>query len=298
MDSDTDSNLDTDLNTDLDQDNKIFKYKLKKKKMTNKINELIEKKKKKKQDIITKTLYKTQEFPHIINKLIIGDLDNSVINDYKKNIFIIVSGFECVGKSNFIEHLENYFGNFYTKSKINIKDKKDLNILDNFNRENEKKILYIETTYILIEEIQKKITDNQKFISNDENELHKNIYTLFVIPTNLKVYKSRLINKIFNLINSTGPNTFDPNTFDSNTFDPNSTNSSLENNFAGPIKKGLNIFPDKDFPENELLDLFIGLNNKYPLSDDDFSFLDNHIEISYNIILKYQLDSENIKIMW
>lgn len=271
----------------MDLDNKILKYKLKKKKLTNKINELIEKKKKEKHDSIAKIFHKTHEFSDIINKIIMSDLNNLEDKENNnKNILIIVSGFECVGKSTFIEHLEKYFGISYTKLKVNIKDKEKLNTLDNLIMSEEKKIVYIETNPDLVEKIHKKIIDSQNEILNDKhesnykNELYFNIHTFYIIPTNLKLYKNRLINKLFNFFNLIDSKIYD--------LDKNNNYTNLTNKIA------IDILQYNNIQDNNLSESFIRLKDKYPISYDDFSFLDNYIEKSYNSILEYNLNNEKL----
>jgi hypothetical protein len=276
----------------MELDNKILKYKLKKKKLTNKINELIEKKKKEKHDLNTKIFQKTHEFYEIINKIIIGDLKNNIkdINN-NNNLYIIISGFVSVGKSTFIEYLEKFFGESYTKCKINIKDEGELNIFDNLINNHEKKIVYIETNHIFIEEIHKKIINEQKRILNnnefdDEGIFYKNIYTFNLVPINLKVYKNRFINKLYKLLNLSLSY---------------SNVLNIDKNINSHINKILldilhvNISKDVILEDNILEDFPKKLSNKFPLTDDDFSFLDSYIEKSYNLISEYQHNYKNIK---
>lgn len=280
----------------MDLDNKILKYKLKKKKLTNKINELIEKKNKEKNDLNAKIFHKTHEFSEIINKIIIGDLKNNLGNINYNNLYIIVSGFVSVGKSTFIEYLERFFCVSYTKCKINIKDKGELNIFDNLINNHDKKIVYIETNHIFVEEILKKIINEQKKILNnyeleDESIFYKNIYTFYLVPINLKVYKNRFINKLYELLNSI---LSDSNMFDIGKNSNYFINKILLDILPANISKDI-ISKDIILEENILQDFSEKLNYKFPLTDDDFSFLDIYIEKSYNYISEYNDNQKKIK---
>lgn len=255
----------------MDLDNKILKYKEKKKKITNKINDLIEKKKKENINIITKIFHKTNEFTEIINKIIIGKIKNfDKIFPYKKNIFLIVTGFNFVGKSTFIDQLENYFGDSYTGSKINIKSVEELNILNNFIDNGENKFIYIETNTDLIEKIYNIILND--FNLNKDLELDKYVYIYNIIPRSVQVYKNRLINKVFSLLKKYSMKDYNLDTIDKNKF---------------ILDIGIN---------NLSTDIFDKLNNKFPLSDDDFGFLDNFVNKSYDDIINYQSNKLEIKI--
>ena len=257
----------------MDLDNKILKYKIKKKKIYNKINDLIEKKKKENKDCIWKSFHKTHEFTEIINKVVIDEFNNfEKITTTKKNLFLIVTGFNFVGKSTFIDHLENYFGDSYTGTKINIKSKEELNIINLFKDNCEKKIIYIETNNDLIEQIYKIILNN--FNLDQDLEFNKYVYMFNIIPTSLQVYKNRLINKIFSL----------------------SKNYSIKDiNLDTDISEQNKFIFDIGF-DNFSFDKFAELNNKFPLSDNDFSFLDNFVNKSYDNIIYYQPIDQQIKI--
>ena len=270
----------------MDLDNKIIKYKLKKKKLINKINDLLIKKKKDNIDSITQTLNNTMIFSEIIKKIIAGnDTNNDIFNNDISNtnnnfIFFIVVGFYSVGKSTLIEYIENLFGDTYTKSKLNIFNINDINIINNIidsninsntntntntKLSNEKKIIYIEILPDYINELYNKI-------------LKYDIYILYLIPSSILIYKNRIINKFFN-----------------------STDKSL-----GDIIKKINLNKEseqKQESEQELKILvdfnsIISENNSTILTDNDFNLLNPIISNSYEYVKSYQfeqIDNLNIK---
>jgi hypothetical protein len=241
----------------MDLDNKILKYKVKKKKMANKIDQLIRKKKQEQYDTLTKIFNEQNVFSEIINQITAGNT----------NIFIIVYGYNFVGKSIFIEHIEKYFGISNTILKSNIKLAEESNILDKImdNIQN-KKIVYIETNPDLIEQIYKLIYN--------QTEISKQVYVFYIIPENVLLYRNRLISKLFGLITNTL-----------------NTNSILTSNFVDFIKK---IFLRDDLSNiyDNMINKFEKLINKFPLSDDDFDFLNGYIEKSYDDIIRYKSNIE------
>lgn len=261
----------------MDLDNKILKYKVKKNKIISKINELINKKNKENKELISKTLNKTKIFHDILNNIIKSD--NLSENNL---IFLIITGFDSVGKSYLINNLENYFGDSYTKSIINIKSIDEFNILANlFVQQTEKKIIYIETIPDLTEKIYDIIYINSNLKLNNLNNSKNcnqnlnNNFIIYLIPENINIYKNRIINKIFELSKSNNLN--------------NQINQEEDNYLFKIIKK---IFPDINLEiiSNEL----INLSGKFPLSDNDFIFLDEVIETSYKKILNLEIESEQI----
>ena len=236
----------------MDLDNKILKYKVKKKKMTNKIDQLIRKKKQEQHDTRTKIFNEQDVFSEIINQITTGNT----------NIFIIVYGYNFVGKSMFIEYIEKYFGISNTILKSNIKLSEESNILDKIMDNNQKKkIAYIETNPDLIEQIYKLIYN--------QTEISKQVYVFYIIPENVQLYKNRLISKLFGLITNTL-----------------NTNSILTSNFVDFIKK-IFLRDDLSNAHDNMINKFEKLTNKFPLSDDDFDFLDGYIEKSYDDIIRY-----------
>lgn len=236
--------------------NKILKYKFKKKKIKKKINELLEKKQQQNNNYL-KNLFNKTYFLDIINKLI----NEQIYPNINNNLFIIISGFNSVGKSMFIQNLENFISSSYTKNKIIIDSTKSFDMLNNYIFEHDsnegKKIIYIETLPEITEKIYYTIKNNT-FIPNN------NIFIFYLIPHNITNYKNKLINTIFNMGNN--------NNTIYNIFTLLGINSNDKNN----------------------LNIINSLINKYPLVDNDFMFLDTYIETNYNKILEYKFPNDNI----
>jgi len=201
----------------MDLDNKIFKYKIKKKNIYNKILQLLIEKNN------TKNYIEQDNIIFEIIKTINIDLSN-----LNNQIFIIVVGFYSVGKSSFIEYFDSFVNKLFTKIKINIKNLNDIQIINNFNNHNLKNIIYIETSNDLIEKILNLIKDNKIFIFN-------------LIPKNLLIYKNRLINNFFdNKLISSNIN----NCMQEIINNINYNNIIIENSFDFSKK---NLFSDNDF---------------------------------------------------
>lgn len=240
-------------------DNKIIKYKLKKNKMENKIYNILHKKKKEYNDTILRSIVKMDFVCEIIDNIIklnnnnkIQDQDQDEISLSKKEI-IIITGIYGVGKSTMINHLENFFGESNIKSKINIKNIDEINIINNIlsnltnNSSNPYQLVMIECGLELVKNVYEKITNILNQIENWK------IHIIHIIPKNDPSYKNKLINKIFNSI---GQNS-----------------KEFELNIHNMIK---NIYPidNIDFYINLNIDLII---KSSILSDNDFIILDQLI---------------------
>lgn len=159
-------------------DEKINKYKLKKNKIENKINELLKEKQNNNTEYL-KNIYDNEIF-NIINNC-----------EQTQNILIlIVTGIYSSGKTTFINNLEYYYKNFIEIiTKINIKNNDDLILLTNFKEKYNNKINEDKINCIIIE-------SELNFINNISELLYDEslIRYIYLIPNN---YKKKLINKIF-----------------------------------------------------------------------------------------------------
>ena len=160
----------------MDYKNKIIKYKLKKIKIENKINNLIVNKKKSHQKFIDKTIANIKNLPDIINQ----------IKNSEQKKYIIVTGTYGVGKSTIIKILQNSL-QIQNCSWINLNDN---NLEENINNimvtdiNLDNNLIFIEINIDILNLLLKKIV-NEK------------IYIINVIPYNVNNYKNKLINKIF-----------------------------------------------------------------------------------------------------
>lgn len=238
-------------------DKKILKYKNKKNKLENEIQRLLKiKKEKHENEIIISN-----------NNIVIIEFVEKFLNELKlnneqciKKLIIIVSGNYSVGKSTFISNLENYI----LKISENILNFQKTNIIENISFENilfenisfEDKISEIHNNKIIIIEV----TNNKliNLINQINFELDPNISLLNIkiIPKDENSLKNKFINKII--------------------FD-------IKNNTCNFIQN-LNINNDiinKNIKTNiDLLKL-----KKFVYSDDDFIFLNQVVDLIYN--LKY-----------
>lgn len=254
----------------MDFDNKILKYKQKKKKIMNKINDLLVIKNKEKVNFVAKIFNKTQIFSEIIN--------NFIVTEFNNYLFIVVVGFGSVGKSTFIKYLEDYFSQSYTKIIMNIVNFEEINNLnkilsDEKNFVDEKKIVYIETNPDLINNIYNFLMNlNTQIKLKLESETDvKNIYIIYLIPINKDIYKNRLINIFFNLLKDESLN--------------NSTNLANLNDI---VSKKFLVY------NKNIIDGFINILNKYPLSDNDFEFLDLYMSEYYDVIETHKFNNDMV----
>lgn len=265
-----------------DLDNKILKYKLKKKKITNKIVELLTKKKK------LSNVINIVNIPCILNMMnkinIINDAnenankiktDNDALTQNVLFYNIIVCGDYSVGKSSLINNVEKILGFKHTGIKINVKSINDLEtIVKNINLEsidNESKfklkINYIEISLEQIERIKhiehieqiEQIKQIYKIIQS------KNTYIIHVVPSNVNVWKNRIINKFFVDFSKFGDK------------------FSTEQNPSEFIK---NTILTKINPQIAF-DNFLKTKTSY--DDDDFDFLIKELEIPYELAKQYDL---------
>lgn len=236
-----------------------------KKKIINKINDLLVKKNKDNYDNIAKSFNKYLFFSEIVKKIMIKDVKPESL-DYNINnkIFFIVTGFYSVGKTSLLDHIEIFFGDSYTESKINIKTKDEITIINNIiNTTNiNPKIIYIETKPDIIKDIYELINLNQTYI-------------LYVIPKNIQIYKNRLINKFFS---NSKLNTYPLNSIGDN-FNEIINNMNWDpNSYANINFKFKNYVNDSDF---DFLDLDL---SKSIEQINQFNFCDDQIN---KITIKY-----------
>jgi len=242
-------------------DKKIIKYKLKNDKITKKINNLVVKKKRENTKKIAKLFYKVPEINEIIEKITDDNLyiklSESNYNKFGNCLFIIITGFRFVGKTTFIEFLEEHIGSSFTRTKLNINNQSELEILEKItnNTLNKYKIIYIETNNNFVSDIYNYINDGE------------NIKIINIIPINENIYKNKIINKFFELVKK--------------------YNNSLNNDNFKIILNELDI----NFDENptEILNI---LSSKIYLLDDDFNFFDRYIINKYENIQNYQFNFE------
>lgn len=158
--------------------NKIIKYKLKKIKIENKINELVTKKKNSYLKFIDKiTATNISIFSEIINKL--------KNNENNEKIYVVVTGIYGVGKSTIIKLLEKIFeqnNTYFNFNENNIEKLTDEFVINNNNSYN--KLIFIEININLLNQLLKKIENTNFFVIN-------------IVPNDNQSYKNKLINKIF-----------------------------------------------------------------------------------------------------
>lgn len=222
-------------------DEKIIKYKFKKNKLEEKIINILNfKKEKYKNEIIN------SNNNEIITTEIKNFFDNIKFNQYKQ-LVIIVSGFYSVGKTTFINHLENYIStlnNVIPIQKIEIF--KDIDYLKNFDLS--LKITIIECDINIVDQINLLIKNT-------------NIININIIPKNKNALKNKIINKIiFDIFNK------------SDNFVKNIENIICENDCE----------EEKNYLINNINLLKIKNNI---LTDDDFNFIDKIINSYYDNII-------------
>lgn len=160
-------------------DCKIIKYKLKKKKLENKINKILVSNKKLYLANIVNSINKIKFIPDVVEKLIEKNQDNI--------IYIIVTGIYASGKSTLISELENFFGESNILSKINITKIEEFEIIKNFKKINKLGIILIECVLDIANQV-------IQFLSGS------NLYIINIMTSSnnsLLQYKNKLINKIF-----------------------------------------------------------------------------------------------------
>jgi hypothetical protein len=237
-------------------DKKIIKYKLKKNKLEEKINNFLK---------IKKELYENEILNSNNNDLITSSVENffNVLKQNNQNnpnnpnnlnnqnqIFIIVFGSYSVGKTTFINHLENYIGILekitFNKTKTNMVSK----IFVKDDIEYLTKIQFNLLPEIIIIECDINIVDKVNILLQD-----KNIININIIPQNKLSLKNKFINKIFfDLKNK------------SNEFVSFSTSLAYQEN---NINERINLLKLK----------------KNILTIDDFSFLDTIVDLYYNDLI-------------
>lgn len=176
-------------------DKKILKYKSKKNKLENDIINILN---------IKKSNYEN-EIANTNNKHFITDVIENYFNQLKVNqdlkLFIIVSGIYLVGKSTFINHLENFILKMSKICKNNEKSNLINKILYKINETN---IDFIKMNKITIIEINQKnlIELNNNIKSNDNNI----ILNINIIPKNKNSLKNKYINEIIHDIKNNTSN--------------------------------------------------------------------------------------------
>jgi hypothetical protein len=196
-------------------DDKIIKYKSKKKKLENKLFDILDEKKK---IYLAKILFSINKIKYIENLnqfLKIKKTQNNQYDNEKK--FIVVSGIYGSGKSTLIKHLENYFGQTEIVAKIHLQKQKDIEIFNELFKNIDEKIN--SSGIVLIElSINDDICYNNLLslinIFVDLNKIN-DLYLLNIdIKANKQNYKNNLINKMFNDINQFNNNHIDVDVVD------------------------------------------------------------------------------------
>ena len=118
-------------------DYKIIKYKLKKKKLESKINEILISRKKLYLSNISNSINKIKFISEIITELIDDKQTQTHTKQSESNsvlvpniIYIIVSGIYASGKSTLISELENFFGESNILAKINLSKKEEISLIE------------------------------------------------------------------------------------------------------------------------------------------------------------------------
>ncbi len=253
-------------------DKKILKYKCKKIKLEEKIfNKLIQMKK-----TSNKQILKSFENIDFISEIIKEILDFKL--NFNNNVFILITGIFSIGKTSFIKHFEDLILMSNIKSKFDIKNSQDVqqiksfiqienNLNNTINQENG--IVIIETKYNCQEEILEILSDKKIFMIN-------------LIPKNFQLFKNKLINKIFESINTK------PNIVQIEIFELLELLESIK-----PIcdnQQNFNIIK-QNLSEN-LINMKIKKNDDV-FDDSYFDFLDEIINLLLNIDLSNHMNTNN-----
>lgn len=253
-------------------ENKIIKYKLKKKNLEEKIINLLKEKKNSYENKISK-------INDVENQKISTDIEiffKKFVSNNSMQLIIIISGFYLVGKSTFIKNLEKYI-NFFLVPKYNIgSNDKNLNNFTKIFTCDENSNMSEPMCYKLInDKLENSSTNFVKIIECNNLLCGKKIYSdisdnlkfkihLDIIPKDYKTLKNKFINTII---------------------------KDMKNNTSNFITN-INKYANKNFLKNYSIDLLekninILKNKKNYLSDKDFDFLEKiSIEI-YNSIKNY-----------
>jgi hypothetical protein len=241
-------------------DKKILKYKVKKNKLENDINNILN---------IKKTNYENEVVNSNNNKQIVEEIEKyfSLIksSEHKSKLLIIIGGIYSVGKTTFINHLQNYIIKL-SENTILIKK-----ISYENNHNNTDIFSNIETTdNIIIMEMgsnyfDKNITDIIDTVKNKINNSNQNNIiniNINIIPKSKKSLKNKYINKIIYDIKNNS------------------------NNFVSELN--LNNKQTNTQIQNHIDELKIK-NNIY--SDNDFVFLDKFVDVIFSSNMNFNSDS-------
>ena len=173
-------------------DKKIIKYKLKKNNLKKKIFDILNYKKEQYEDDIINSNDNdviTSYFENFFNNMKLN-----LSNNLNNQMFIIVSGTYFVGKTTFINHLENYIKILEKITHQKIETNLVVKLFIGDNDKYFKNIEFNVLPQITIIECNNNIVDKLNFLIQSKNII--NIMNINIIPKNEFSLKNKLINKI------------------------------------------------------------------------------------------------------
>lgn len=160
--------------------NKIIKYNFKINKITDKINKLLVEKKIENIKIIHKSINQLGFIQEILNEIL---NNNKIDNSNGENIYIIITGIFGCGKTTLINNFKLFFGSDIINLIFSANEERDMDIIIEKNKNLQKKsLILVELKLDLLNILQYK---------------NINYHVINIVPKNIKLYKSKLINKFF-----------------------------------------------------------------------------------------------------
>lgn len=252
-------------------DNKILKYKLKKKKLLQKITNTLEEKNK----LNTNLAKKIPFVKELIQITKLNAKDNNVSGSY---IFVIITGLYSVGKSSLVGQIEKIIGSEHTLEKINVEDNANIltkyTLAQNFaSNLSGSKIVYVEA--------------NIKQIDNIYSILQNNVlYVGYVIPASVEIWKNRLVNKFFTNIKK----------------NVNITGSDINECVRNILQNIFTNIPNEMVDTEYDFEYDISSQTKNIFDDNDFANLNQVLQIPYtyanSVIFNKSYESKIVKIFF